>query len=62
LTTSYGSSTTSQAIGSGTTSVAVTADISELSLNTIYNFRVVGVNASGTTYGNNLTFSNIAID
>jgi hypothetical protein len=57
LTASYTVTTTSQPIGNGTMSVAVTADISGLSLNTAYNFRVVGVNTTGTTYGNNLTFT-----
>ncbi|MFH0888949.1 MAG: hypothetical protein V1871_07070 [Planctomycetota bacterium] len=57
LTTSYGNTTTSQAIGSGTTSVAITAAANSLTSNTIYNFRVVGTNTSGTIYGSNLTFT-----
>jgi len=57
LTTSYGNTTNSQAIGSGNTGLWVTADISGLSSNTLYNFRVVGSNAMGTTYGYNLTFT-----
>ncbi|MFH0889254.1 MAG: hypothetical protein V1871_08625 [Planctomycetota bacterium] len=57
LTTSYGSTTLSQPIGSGTSNFPVTIDISGLSRSTLYNFRVVGTNSSGTTYGNNRTFT-----
>jgi hypothetical protein len=57
LTTSYGSTTLSQPIGSGTSNFPVSFDINGLSSSTLYNFRVVGTNANGTTYGNNLTFT-----
>ncbi|MFH1231570.1 MAG: kelch repeat-containing protein, partial [Planctomycetota bacterium] len=57
LTTSYTVTTTVQTIGNGITSVAVTANISGLSSTTVYNFRVVGINGTGTTYGNNMTFT-----
>ncbi|MFH0888776.1 MAG: hypothetical protein V1871_06160, partial [Planctomycetota bacterium] len=57
LTTSYGNTTTSQAIGSGNTSVVVSTNISGLSVNTQYNFRVVRTNSYGITYGNNQTFT-----
>ncbi|MFH0888246.1 MAG: DUF2341 domain-containing protein [Planctomycetota bacterium] len=56
-TTSYGNTTTSQNIGSGTTNVAVTANITGLTAGALYNFRVVAINAGGTTNGNNLTFT-----
>ncbi|MFH0889294.1 MAG: putative Ig domain-containing protein [Planctomycetota bacterium] len=56
-TASYGNTTTSQSIGSGTSYVVVTANISGLSASTRYNFRVVGINTNGTTYGNNLHFT-----
>ncbi|MFH0889255.1 MAG: hypothetical protein V1871_08630 [Planctomycetota bacterium] len=57
LTTSYGNTTTPQPIGSETTNVPVNADISGLLSSTQYNFRIVGTNSNGTTYGNNLTFT-----
>ncbi|MFH1230914.1 MAG: fibronectin type III domain-containing protein [Planctomycetota bacterium] len=56
-TTSYGSSTISQLIGSGTSDVAIMADISGLSTSTLYNFRVVATNSAGTTYGANQNFT-----
>ncbi|MFH1230081.1 MAG: hypothetical protein V1709_01150, partial [Planctomycetota bacterium] len=53
----YPLSTTSRSIGSGTTNIAVTASgLSGLVLVRAYNFRIVGINAAGTTYGNNMTF------
>ncbi|MFH1230427.1 MAG: putative Ig domain-containing protein [Planctomycetota bacterium] len=55
-TTSYGNTTTAQAIGSGTSNVVVSANISGLSSNTVYNFRCVATNAGGTTYGTNRAF------
>ncbi|MFH0888947.1 MAG: hypothetical protein V1871_07060 [Planctomycetota bacterium] len=57
LTTSYTVTTTSQAIGSGTADVAITVTAGSLTSNTEYNFRVVGTNSFGITYGNNLTFT-----
>ncbi|MFH0888211.1 MAG: fibronectin type III domain-containing protein, partial [Planctomycetota bacterium] len=56
LTTSYTVTTTSQSVGSGIVNVFVTENISSLTQNNTYNFRVVAVNASGTTYGTNQTF------
>jgi fructose-1,6-bisphosphatase len=56
LTTSYTVATTARAIGSGITSIAVSAIASSLNSNTLYNFRVVGANAAGTNYGENRTF------
>jgi YVTN family beta-propeller protein len=55
---SYTITTTAYAIGSGSSDVPVTADITAglLLLNTEYNFRVFGTNSTGTSYGNNLTF------
>ncbi len=49
-TTTYGTTTAPQAIGSGTASVNVTAAISGLTLPG-YHFRCVAQNAMGTTYG-----------
>ncbi|MFH1230469.1 MAG: hypothetical protein V1709_03125 [Planctomycetota bacterium] len=61
LTTLYTVIPTAQSIGDGFNSVAVSDTANSLTPNTFYNFRVVGVNASGTTYGNNLTFTTTAV-
>ena len=42
---------------SGSTSTPVFANISGLAWNTAYHFRLVGVNAAGTAYGNDITFN-----
>jgi len=57
--TSYGSVSPAspQAIGSGTSPVSVTASLTGLKVHTTYDFRLVGINANGTTYGQNMTFS-----
>ena len=55
--TSYGTTTTSTAIGNGVVSLAVSATVSSLTLNAEYNFRVVGSSSFGTTYGTNRTFT-----
>jgi hypothetical protein len=60
LTTSYGSTVSGiPATVSGTTATAVSAAISGLANNTTYHFRVVGVNSSGTTNGNDMTFTTL---
>lgn len=56
-TTSYGNNTSYQALGNGNTNIVVSDNINGLLSNTEYNFRVVGISASGTTYGNNQTFT-----
>ena len=58
-TTSYGNTTTSSSAGSGTSNVNVSANITGLTANTPYHFRVVGVNSDGTTNGNDLTFTSL---
>lgn len=61
LTTSYGSTiTAAQSPVTGNTNTSVSANISGLAPNTTYHFRVVGTNASGTSYGNDLTFTTAA--
>ncbi|MFH0889258.1 MAG: formylglycine-generating enzyme family protein [Planctomycetota bacterium] len=57
----YPLSTTAQAIGSGTSPVSVTANVTSLTPSTLYNFRVVGINSAGTTLGNNLSFTTTAL-
>ncbi len=61
-TTAYGSSATaSQSPVSGTAPTAVSAVLTGLSPNTIYHYRVVGVNTAGTTNGVDGTFTTSAI-
>lgn len=61
-TTAYGNSiaATPASLTAGYSSTAVSAAISGLTPNTTYNFRVRAVNNSGTTNGNNLTFTTLA--
>ncbi|MEQ1751413.1 MAG: choice-of-anchor tandem repeat GloVer-containing protein, partial [Prosthecobacter sp.] len=54
-TSNYGASTAPQAVGSGTTSVNVTAPVSGLTLPG-YHFRCVAQNSAGTTYGQDQVF------
>jgi hypothetical protein len=55
-TTNYGLVSASQNF-SGTTTQNVSANISGLAASTTYHFRIVGTNSSGTTYGNDRTFT-----
>jgi hypothetical protein len=55
-TTSYGSVTTDTPAGSGSSVVAVSANITGLALNATCHFRLVAVNTDGTTYGNDMSF------
>lgn len=50
-------STAPQALGSGTTNQALTADLSGLAANTTYYFRAVGMNSAGTSKGTILSFT-----
>jgi trimeric autotransporter adhesin len=57
LTTSYGNTLPAvPGTVTGNTVTPVSADISSLSINTVYHFRTVAVNASGTTYGSDMSF------
>ena len=57
LTTSYGSTlATTPSTASGNTATAVSASLSSLTPNTIYNYRIKAVNSVGTTYSANATF------
>ncbi len=57
LDTSYGNITASQNIGSGISNVFVSEDISGLSTDTTYYFRVVATNTYGTSYGSDMSFT-----
>jgi hypothetical protein len=54
--TTYGNTTASQAIGSGTVELIVTDNISGLLPDITYHYRIVAENDSGTSYGNDMSF------
>jgi hypothetical protein len=56
-TISYGNTTTVQNMGNGTSAVALTAPLTGLTAGTTYHYRAVGINADGTTYGADMTFT-----
>ena len=56
-TTIYGSSSSPVSAGDGAAPVARAMPLSGLTPNTTYHYRAVGVNASGTTYGPDETFT-----
>jgi hypothetical protein len=55
-TTAYGSSTVEESIGAGTVPVSISADISGLLPNTLYDYRVVVITPAGATNGPAQTF------
>ncbi|MFH0888990.1 MAG: hypothetical protein V1871_07275 [Planctomycetota bacterium] len=59
VTESYTVMLTSETVDSGSGNVPVSVTVTSLSTNTLYNFRVIGINSTGTTYGNNLTFNTL---
>jgi hypothetical protein len=56
-TTSYGSKSISGKLGSGVEATPVSQEISGLSPNTQYHFRMVATNAAGSTFGKDTTFT-----
>ncbi|MDA8240480.1 MAG: PKD domain-containing protein [Nitrospiraceae bacterium] len=57
LTTSYGNTTPAQLLPAGIDDIPVAANITGLSINMTYHFRVVATNTDGTTYGSDMTFT-----
>jgi hypothetical protein len=55
-TTGYGSSTAHKSAGAGTSIKNVSAALSGLTRHTLYHFRIVAVNAHGTSFGVDRTF------
>jgi hypothetical protein len=53
----YGSTTPAQAIAAGNAAMAISANVGSLLANTTYHFRAVGMNATGTAYGADQTFT-----
>ena len=61
-TTSYGSQVTAvESPVSGTSPVSVSGQLSDLSPNTVFHYRVVGTNSAGTTNGANQMFTTTAL-
>lgn len=60
-TTAYGSTTASKSAGSGTSSVAVTAPLSNLAAGTTYHYRLVAKSAAGTTRGADQTLATTGV-
>ncbi len=58
-TTSYGSKTAEVGAGSGTTKVEVSKGLGGLTASTTYHFRIAATNSSGTSYGEDATFTTI---
>ncbi len=56
-TTPYQYTTPQQPIGSGTSNVSVSANITSISPNTTYHYRVVAANIAKTTYGSDMSFT-----
>jgi alpha-tubulin suppressor-like RCC1 family protein len=54
--TDYGNSTTAQSIGSGSSPLPISANLSRLSSNTTYHYRIVAINSAGTSNGKDQTF------
>jgi len=59
LTTSYGHTTANRNF-TGNTTQAVSANITGLTPNTTYHFRIVGTNSGGTHFGNDRTFTTLS--
>ena len=55
-TTAYGNATSTQSAGSGTSDVAVTANLTGLAPSTTYHYRIVATNSAGTSFGSDETF------
>jgi hypothetical protein len=55
--TNYGSSTPPVKIGNGTVNRSAVADLTGLTPGTVYHYRLVAVNAGGTAFGDDQTFS-----
>ena len=59
-TTTYGNNTPTQNLGSGSSVLPLSADLSTATCNTSYHVRAVATNAGGTTVGNDVTFTTAA--
>lgn len=55
----YGPPTAAQALGSGSSSIAVTQSLTGLQPNTTYRYRIIAVNSGGFAEGSELTFATL---
>jgi hypothetical protein len=58
-TTSYGTRTATNIVGSGTASIGVNIPVSGLQPKTTYHYRVVADSSAGVAYGNNFSFTTL---
>jgi lysophospholipase L1-like esterase len=56
-TSNYGSTTAIMAAGSGTSEIAVSAELTDLTGETTYHYRLVATNVYGKSYGRDITFT-----
>jgi len=61
LTTNYGTTTSAQSVGSGTSATSVTANLSGLVPSLTYHYRVTASSSCGTTDGTDVTFTTTAL-
>ena len=54
--TAYGSTSTAASAGTGSATIAVTSTLKRLKAHTTYHYRVIAINAGGTSYGAGATF------
>ena len=59
-TTSYGNTTPSRPYGNGNGDYTVSAELTALSSNATYHYRLVATNSAGTSYGADVSFSTVA--
>jgi hypothetical protein len=58
-TAAYGNVTSSQSAGSGWSTIAISANLTGLTLNVNYHYRLVATNSLGTTYGSEMTLKTV---
>jgi hypothetical protein len=61
LNTQYGGQTAGKSAGQGTKAVAVKTSIGKLTAGTVYHYRVLATNASGTAFGKDRTFKTAGV-
>ena len=59
--TSYGNTTSAQAAGSGSSGIAITADLLSLTSGTTYHYRIDATNNAGSATGNDRTFTTLSV-
>jgi streptogramin lyase len=59
VTAAYGSTTAIQSVGAAATPLEISATLGDLAAGTVYHYRLVASNASGTSYGPDATFATL---